>query len=162
MPRSSAARASGRWAVVGAAMTTASRSASASIASGSAKAWAPDRAAAAAEGLGVEVGDGDQAHVGQAAQDAQVVAAHRAEADQPDAQLAVADRGPGGGHRAAARSGAALDGGAHGGDDGLCSSSVRPGNIGSDRECAAAWSVSGRSASMPRSTTYGWRWTGIG
>ena len=59
-----------------------------------------------AEGLCVEVGDGDQTHVGQAAEDAQMVAAHRAETDQPDAQLALADRGPGGGHRAAARSGA--------------------------------------------------------
>ncbi len=71
-----------------------------------------------AKGFRVEVGDGDQSHVGQAAQDAEVVPAHRAEADQPDAQLAVADRGPGGGHRTAARSGGALDGGPHGGDDG--------------------------------------------
>ena len=44
------------------------------------------------EGLRVEVGDGDQSHVGQAAEDAEMVAAHRAEADQPGAQLAVADR----------------------------------------------------------------------
>ena len=41
MPRSIAARASGTWAVVGAAMTSASSSASAIIASGSANGWAP-------------------------------------------------------------------------------------------------------------------------
>ena len=50
MPRSIAARVSGRWLVVGAAMTTASRSASASIASGSLNACAPDPRAGRAEG----------------------------------------------------------------------------------------------------------------
>ena len=42
------------------------------------------------------------------------------------------------------------------------SSSVRPGNIGSERLRAAARSVTGRSAWMPSARTYGWRWTGIG
>ena len=43
------------------------------------------------------------------------------------------------------------------------SSSERPGYIGSDRDCAATLGRSrGRSAWIPRSRTYGWRWTGIG
>ena len=60
MPRSIAARASGTWAVVGAAMTTASSSASAIIASGSANAWAPDWSAAAASASRHRVGDRDE------------------------------------------------------------------------------------------------------
>jgi hypothetical protein len=43
-----------------------------------------------------------------------------------------------------------------------CSASVRPGYIGSDMLVAAAASVTGRSASMPSSSTYGALWQGIG
>jgi hypothetical protein len=43
-----------------------------------------------------------------------------------------------------------------------CSSSVRPGKIGSESVSAAARSVTGSSACRPRSWMYAWRWTGSG
>ena len=95
MPRSMAARASGTWLVVGAAMTTASRSASAIIASGSAKPWAPvagarPRRARPASGSATAT----SRTPGMRAEDPQVVAAHRAE---PDRARPARSRSPTGG-----------------------------------------------------------------
>ena len=61
--------------------------------------WAPDRVLAAARAPGSGSATAASRTPGSAAEHAQVVAAHRPEADQPDPHLALADGRPGAGHR---------------------------------------------------------------
>ena len=126
---------------------------------------------AAAERLGVRIGDRHKPDAARAASTPKVVAAHRAEADQADARprarrWATRRRSPRG-HRAsgggARRLGAGDDRGPHRGDDGRLLV-VGEARVHRQRQAFARTrrSVTGRSASIPSSSTYGWRWTGIG
>ena len=110
------------------------------------------------EDFGERIRDGHELDILTGAQQLQVIATHRPESDQPDSRRALADRLP-----AAHRSAVA----ACRRTTARTASMTRPGRRRRGREhrqgqVMAARSVTGRSARMPSSSTYGWRWTGIG